>query len=301
VYFPAGHVVSDSVNIYLTNLRAADTARVLNVNGYTYFDEEVIVTVTYSHPVSRRTAIMTSSNTPIETAEVLHGARMVKPNFVETRLPSERFAVATQLLPGSLSDHGQQTYLAYQAFKSIPVIFEGNGSVYGHLPSVSIEAGPVGSLTTVLAKFASKTGPMLRALTNNTEVECLGGHAADPFGNRIFPGWKCFSELSNASVTKYTADEYLRDVGAELNNEQVAYINPSTTNNNFDYVWRSTACCNLEPVFKLTDPTAADSQSKAAFTSGIAFGVAGAALIAVFQELPKEFPWPRRREDSDAA
>ena len=48
----------------------------------------------------------------------------------------------------------------------------------------------------------------------------------------------------------------------------------------------------------MTDPDAADSQSKAAFYSGIAFGVAGAALIAVLQELPKE---RRRQSDSEDA
>jgi hypothetical protein len=43
----------------------------------------------------------------------------------------------------------------------------------------------------------------------------------------------------------------------------------------------------LEPIFKTTDPAALDSQNEASFRSGIAFGVAVAAAIAVIQELRK--------------
>jgi hypothetical protein len=280
LYFRAGNMVSDNVAIEL------HANRTLNMQGYTHFDETVTVDVTYSHPASQKTIIMASDSRPAETVTLINGVvQMVRPNFIETRLPGERFMVAVPLSPARPPGrHGQKTYIAEQNFQSIPVVFDSNGSIYGHLPSVSIENNLFGALSNMSVLFAPKTGELQRARANVCHT--LGGS---------FPGWKCFFEQTAFSPAKYVASEYLDNVGAELNNEQVAYMNPSTTANNFNYVWRSITCCNLEPVFKLTDPTAADSQSKAAFTSGIAFGVAGAALIAVFQELPKKLSWRRRK------
>jgi hypothetical protein len=150
-----------------------------------------------------------------------------------------------------------------------------NGSIYGYLPSVSSI-----QFFGVLAKVAPRTGELADVHLHDG---CAGATGPVHPSNE-----RCFS-----SPWFNSASEHLANVAAELNSAQVDYISPSTTASNSGYTWRSARCCNLEPVFKLTDATAADSQSKAAFTSGIAFGVAGAAFIAVLQELPKEFPWSR--------
>jgi len=100
----------------------------------------------------------------------------------------------------------------------------------------------------------------------------------------------------SSSSAEFLAIENLGNVGAELNSDQIVYMNPSTTASNFNYTWESAACCDLEPVFKLTDPAAADSQSSAAFYSGIAFGVAGTAFIAAVQELREK----RKRKDESS-
>jgi hypothetical protein len=61
-----------------------------------------------------------------------------------------------------------------------------------------------------------------------------------------------------------------------------------------DYVWRGGE--SLEPTLSLTKLGELKSERDWDFASGIAIGLAGAAAIALAQELPKEFR-ARRRED----
>jgi hypothetical protein len=271
LYFSA-YAISDHVSIYLH--------RDNNAHGYSYFTEEISVSVNFAHRVSQPMVVMTSSSKPSETLD---------PNFTRTQSATERYADALPLGYDGQNSRGEAVYSTVEDFRSIPVLFENNGSVYGHLPSVGIIQYCCGDIPTVLVEFAHRTGKVLGARTNYTDYDCANGRPARGIRLPHPADWACFGELASVS-----AAEYLEGVGPELSSEQIDYMNPSTANNNFDYVWKSNGCCNLEPVFKLTDPDAADSQSKAAFKSGIAFGVAAAAFIAVIQEFPRK-DWPRRK------
>jgi hypothetical protein len=65
-------------------------------------------------------------------------------------------------------------------------------------------------------------------------------------------------------------------------------MNPSTDGaNDADYDWQANNIDGLEPIFRTVDLGAGDAQSQAAFYAGIAFGVAGSAVIALVQEIPE--------------
>jgi hypothetical protein len=98
---------------------------------------------------------------------------------------------------------------------------------------------------------------------------------------------------------KISYTEFLNYINLGLRNEQIQYMNPaadssggSTPYSADSYIWRSNSIFGLEPIFKSTNPETIDSQNQDAFVSGIAFGVAGAAAIAVVQELPEELSIP---------
>jgi hypothetical protein len=272
----------------------------LNQQGYTDFNELVAVTATLRPPVpSPTTVIITSSIRPSSHYGIAPNYYGIATNYyVKTRSASERFAIVARLFRiRPRNSRGPVTYSTYyQYFSSIPAMFASNGSIYGHLPSATVSRVSNGNQGTTLAEFAPGTGKIVATRLNLPQaIICQSnGRVARGAGITHPANWGCFYPPINVSVT-----DRLQNMAPELNSDQIGYINPSTTTNNFDYVWRSTG--NLEPVFKLTDPTAADSQSKAAFTSGIAFGVAGAALIAIFQELPKEFSWPRRKRRRESS
>jgi hypothetical protein len=64
---------------------------------------------------------------------------------------------------------------------------------------------------------------------------------------------------------------------------------PNGTLEGADYLWSGPS---LDPTFVSTDTDAQDRLNNNAFYSGIAFGVAGAGLIGVIQEMPKQLPPP---------
>lgn len=97
------------------------------------------------------------------------------------------------------------------------------------------------------------------------------------------------------NISHYT--EVIDNMVPALKNEQIDYTIPSVdSGSDIDYIWHSNGISGLEPIFKATNLDAVDSQNQAAFISGIAFGVAGAAAIAVVQELPKDPSHKRRRK-----
>jgi hypothetical protein len=299
VYFPdASDAVKATVAIFLApwNAPHPNPQFLLKSQGYTYFGDAVHVTVTYAHPVSQRQIIMASATRPVYQVLLGSLSHGLKTNFVRGKeIP---FMAAVPLIPnGPPNSHGQETYTANQTFQAIPAVFESNGSVYGHLPFVIFFQDYRGHGSTVHAEFAARTGKLLRADIDNGQLPQCRPNGSPEHGNGIPHPADCerFTVLKRLPGYSYYATEYLRNAALTLNTDQIDYMNPSATAGPSDYAWRSDACCDLEPIFKLSDPTATDSQNQAAFTSGIAFGVAGAALLAALAELPKEFPWPRRK------
>jgi hypothetical protein len=96
------------------------------------------------------------------------------------------------------------------------------------------------------------------------------------------------------NTTSYT--ESLNNIVPALGDSPIDYAIPSVNSASAsNYAWSSSGSLNggtqnLEPIFRATNPDALNSQNQAAFYSGIAFGVAGAAAIAIIPELPKKLP-----------
>jgi hypothetical protein len=190
---------------------------------------------------------------------------------------AERFA-----MPVSLFQSSSNTWDGSVLFGSIPVIFVRNGSVFGHLPSVGAYDVLYPPTTCLEAGYDRRTG-QLKDVTSDFFGPSL------PVTEQI-QGLGCPNNISST--------ETIQHIVPALKNDLVDYANPAVdSGNDADYVWRSTGIDGLEPAFKETSPEAVDSQNQAAFYSGIAFGVAGSAFIALIQE----FPGSRKRKSKNDA
>jgi len=78
--------------------------------------------------------------------------------------------------------------------------------------------------------------------------------------------------------------ESLADITGVVSAQQVDYMTPAVTISGTAYRWNADNL--LQPQFKSTDPQASSSQTDDAFIAGILLGIAGAAVIALLQELP---------------
>jgi hypothetical protein len=129
-------------------------------------------------------------------------------------------------------------------------------------------------------EYLAATGrPESLAFSNSAQVRA--GERSDYF----------YTPNEQASYT-----ESVQQIVPALSNTQSAYMSPSDDgSNDSDYEWQANGVDGVQPTFKAVDLDAADSQSEAAFYSGIAFGVAGSAAIALIQEIPAE---RRKRKSS---
>jgi hypothetical protein len=243
--------------------------------GFSGFHEEVDVRVTSTGSVAPGAIIITSSIRPTgvgapgagPTASALSVAQLKSAKGPLAK--PDRFAVSVPLS----SDSGD-TWSGAVFFDSVPIVFQDNGSTFGHLPSAGAYSYLYPPTSVLEGGYDRRTGKL-----KNISIG-LGISSAIPSGERA----EYYGPSNHASFT-----ERVENIVPALSNRQVAYMNPpSDSDNNTDYVWHSTGFDGLEPVFKAADLNAADSQNQDAFYAGLAFGVAGAALIALVQEIPKE-------------
>ena len=85
---------------------------------------------------------------------------------------------------------------------------------------------------------------------------------------------------------RFSVTETLGLAAQIFRNNEINYITPPGELIGDTYVWHANTA--LEPDFKVSNEDALANESNAAFLSGIFFGIAGAALIALIQEVPKE-------------
>jgi hypothetical protein len=245
----------------------------LPAQGFKGFHEVVKITTGPGNP---GTVILTSSTRPLA-------------GFAGEKLPAVgrgtgqsgtifQFAVQVPLRQGD----------GFVFFDSVPIINQDNGSTFGHLPSVGAYDYLRPPTPCLEVGYDRRTGKL-----KNVASDLLGSSAAIPAGERT----ESFGCPFNPS--SYT--EVIDHIVPVLKNEQIDYMNPALNgNSDVDYAWRSNSIDGLAPIFKATDPNAVDSQNQAAFISGIAFGVAGAAAIAIVQELPEVSKRRRKSRRQDA-
>jgi hypothetical protein len=257
-----------SIHVYLTQSPYPyPELKPLRSHGFTYFREEITVTVRSIRSAPPGAVTIVSNTKPPASFDQ-------KPVPIRNPLPGQKFVLRLSLERDHRSD-SSVTWSGIAEFGWIPIIFEDNGSIFGHLPSIGAFDFSEGNPPDLLRR--NKRG------TRQSIYMRPGTDLTAPHGGQLF--W-------NPSNILYS--EEVQNLVPLLKTEQIDYLTPSaSSNDDTNDVWHSTGCCGLEPTFKATDPDAADSQGKAAFISGIAFGVAGAAAIAVVQELPKELPIPR--------
>jgi uncharacterized membrane protein len=286
VTFGQGYL-SDDTGRFASPTGASPTE--LSKQGYTDFIEKVDVTARPDGFLAGRpagsvrppTIVITSSTQPLAgIAAVRAGAPTATPVFrlhwyrasqLTSVSQAERFAVPIQL-----SQVQSNTWSGSAFFGPIPIIYQDNGSAFGHLPSIASD-DPLGRLAPVLAaEYDRKTGELRNVVAISSPAS-----AEIPAGDR--------SKALGTPVLNISYTEVIESIAPALNNEPIDYsIPPVDNSSDIDYRWHSNGVSGLDPIFKATDPNAVNFQNQAAFISGIAFGVAGAAAIAIVQELPKE-------------
>ncbi len=247
----------------------------LRAQGFSGFHEEVDITVTSTGPVAPDAIIITSSIRPTGVGvpgQVLSARALSVAQLKSTKDPlakADRFAVSVPL-----SGSGD-TWSGAVFFNSVPIIYQDNGSTFGHLPSAGFYTYLYPPTSVLEGGYDKRTGKL-----KNIALWSPSTSSAIPPGERV----ASYGPSNYASFT-----ERIEHILPAFSNRQMAYMSPpSDGGNHADYVWHSTGIDGLEPVFKAVDLNAADSQNQDAFYAGLAFGVAGAALIALVQEIPEE-------------
>jgi hypothetical protein len=248
----------------------------LRAQGVTDFHEEVEFTATYAGSGKPEAIIIASSTRPLTGADSPGGPISVfQLKGAEGSLAQANRFAAWFPLP---RDQGN-TWSGSVSFNSVPIIFQNNGSTFGHLPSVGAYGYLYPPISVLQGRYDAGTG----------RLENMAFTTPDsPGGANI--------EYFSPPNTQASYSEVIQHIAPALSDRQIAYMNPSADSaNDADYIWQSNSSIDgLEPTFKAIDLDATDSQSQAAFYSGIAFGVAGAAVIALVQEIPEE----RKRKSS---
>jgi hypothetical protein len=267
----------------------------LRQQGLTYFDEEVDVTAMPAGSATPGTIIITSSTRPLAgpdiSSPVFFRLKSDPSSGLTDMARAERFAV-----PVSLAQDGDGTWSGTAFYGSVPIIMQNNGSTFGHLPSIGAYESPYPRTPFLQAVYDRRTGKL------ENVVSPLFGSTGILRSDNV----QSFGAPYDASYA-----EAIKNIAPALGNEEINYAIPSLdSGSDIDYIWRSNGTSGLAPIldpsFKMTDPNAVDFQSQAAFASGLAFGVAGTAAIALAQELPKELSIPewwarlRRRREVDA-
>jgi len=175
------------------------------------------------------------------------------------------------------------------------VLEETHGSVFGRLPTIGNLGQDQGSYPSMLTED--------RPGTNSVEDLIYVPSLKDAeFGGQQEDNPSAFMTLHGGHATLFWRPTVLSiteelDAATEvLSTQQLDYMTPSATVSGQAYLWNANN--EVQPDFKSTDPEAADSQSNSAFIAGICLGIAGAAAIALLQELPQAIPlpgWPERR------
>jgi hypothetical protein len=195
---------------------------------------------------------------------------------VSVRL-AKRHSTATEISSGSFPS---------MLFSPIPADLQGTRAfIFGHLPSVgAIDASMRNSGLDIFAESYGTSTPQIRdikidatsdmfVLVNNKLEGSHGGPAT------------IFNAPDHFSIKETQAS-----LASLLANQQVNHMAPAGVISGQDYIWRGNGY--LSPIFQVTNLTVAAGESNSAFLSGIFFAVAGAAAIALVQEIPKEFNQP---------
>lgn len=255
----------------------------LRAEGLTSFHEKVAFTATSTGSVAPGAVIITSSTRPSGTYFIAGSATPFVPvaqlkSAVGSLAQADRFAASFPLSPGQ-----GNTWTGFVFFDSVPIIFQDNGSTFGHLPSVAAYSYLFPDAPMLEGSYDAGTGQLKSVFLAGSPG--LAGERTEDF----------FPADYQASYT-----EEIQQIVPALSNRQTAYMNPSADSaNDADYIWHSNGTDGVEPSFKAIDLSAADSQNQAAFYAGIAFGVAGSAVIALAQEIKPE-EWKRKSSTAGA-
>lgn len=261
----------------------------LRGQGSTSFNEEVNFSTTATGSAPPEPIVLTSSIRPLTTAAgglapVWWLGQTASPgSFAELKSPvypidqANRFAISFPFV----RDQGDTWLGGGTVLFKVPIVFQDNGSIFGHLPSAGAYSTLYPPVAILEGGYDIRTGRLKSVFSARP-----GAPSGVPAGERkedLYPS------------NNYSFTEIIQNIGSAVADRQTAYMSPSPDiSGGADWVWHSSGIDGLEPVFKMIDLNAVDSQSQASFYSGIAFGVAGSAVFALVAEIPDD----RKRKSS---
>jgi hypothetical protein len=182
-------------------------------------------------------------------------------------------------------------------FNTGPVIDYTNGAAYGNLPDIGSFGGRniEGHLSpAVLGEEDTQPGRLRDIVTYPVQQR---GNPTQPSSYRTPHGG---AGALFWFPQRFSVSEELINVAPVFHAGPLDYVDPQGALQGDNYIWNSRADANfqptldLQPTFELTNLGATQSESDDAFLAGIMFGLAGAAAIALVQEIPEAFDGPRR-------
>jgi hypothetical protein len=148
----------------------------LHDQGFTDFSEEVDVTATSPQSVPPGTVMIMSSTAPSSRYSLGQSAP------IENQSAVARYAVQVPL-----SWDTGTTWSGIASFDPIPIIYQNNGSTFGHLPSFGAFENPEGDPPTLLAEYDRRTGKLRMAIFGPVQKNSNLG-LGDPSSYGIPPG-----------------------------------------------------------------------------------------------------------------
>jgi hypothetical protein len=252
----------------------------LHSEGFTEFLESVGVTASPPPSVSPGTILITSSTAP-NLAAAESAAGLVPDHQQASVKIRNGYGEKMFVTPVTLSRESDGTWDGDVEFGLVPIIFQDNGSVFGHLPSVGNDEHNSGGVPPLFVEYMHTTGQIRYATVDTIPNLPPNENLYDPSLWVTTRGDQgvLFDGPENISYS-----EGIIKIAPALRSQLVGFVTPPmNVVDDSDYDWNSKF--PLEPLFRDTDPDAAGSESQAAFYAGIAFGVAGSAAIALVQEI----------------
>ena len=167
----------------------------------------------------------------------------------------------------------------FQEEYGLPQVFQQTRvSIFGHLPSFGAGENPFGKPFGSVGSSPALVAELKDKLLGHRDPVIRGFDYPDPFDFPHGPSMLLYVPK------RLSIEEVITGAASALRTDQINYSTPAPTIQGDDYIWNAEN--SLEATFQATDSTAADALSNGAFLSGILFGIAASAAIALVQEIP---------------
>jgi hypothetical protein len=287
------YVSNRDISAHLTAYISFSPGKIASPSQPTEASEALYLQVSAPASLSAATVLITS-DTPIQTGWNFASMPVLMPGLRNT-------TIYGLLLPVGQVDKSETPVGAIISVCNLRNTVQATrGGLFIHLPDIGIWNPLVADpfpYPSVFPQFLSEYSPGTSRISGLIDVPQLK-FSTLPGYNPSLPNPSEYKTPNGTPGSFFwnpkslSTTQVLTKIGGYLRASQVQSVLPSGSLQGNEYIWQATG--QLEPYLSTINQGFAASESNFTFLSGIAFGVGGAALIALVQEFPKEIQVPRR-------